>query len=793
MRTERFTWGILFCLLVWMGVACSPSVRRWEGLAGESQCQPSHTIPSKHPEWNDIFKKEDPITPNGCMQIMQGVKVTETVLVRFASDGVIHGLDEETGTYSVPPTITVPPKEDNVLHRFRVYIFSATLPKADREKLCKEDMDDASYQCFGDTKANCSLYMEFRPQTPGVPLQTGTIDNDENIGCKAFFRSKSTESQGEFTEDASSEIIPPTEVSENPTEHTAEWVPESSSPEKVPEPAEENQRESTPEDAGPTESLPDAQCKNGQSRPCYTGPPGTQNRAPCKAGKQYCSNGKWWNCVGEVTPKPEKCGNKVDENCDGSINENCNTGKWLKFAGTDKIDRVYDMATDAKGDIYITGYIEGKKTKFGSNLVTGLKDKKDVFVAKLNVKGEWQWVVAAGSLGNDEGRGITVSPAGEIFVTGSYNGKATFGSDVLSSKNASGFPGARDIFVAKLNNKGKWLWAKGVGGSGDDRGYSIDATKNFIAVAGFYQNYVKFGKHQLSSQSTGADIFVARLDHQGTWIWVHAFHQRNLNLDDKGENERLTVKMDHTNLTYIAGNFEKKIVFGSRTLSQVQGQTGRDIFIAKLTNTGKGLTWFHKLGSTKDDRVSDLVLDHKGSLYVTGHYNGTIKLLPTLSTKAKSGTKGNDIFIIKIKAIDGDYQTIWNPGNSLTGTIDQQGESIAVDSNGSLYVTGRFKKLGLFGTKKILSNGGAGNYDFFLAKVSPKGVWQTIIHGGSALGDEGMTVAVDRNNIPIFAGMIAGQTSTTPFVCSIFSKSHVYDPLVGGTSDLFVGRNLFAK
>lgn len=53
------------------------------------------------------------------------------------------------------------------------------------------------------------------------------------------------------------------------------------------------------------------------TKTCYTGPEGTDKNAPCKGGTQTCKDGRWSTCEGEVKPQEEKCGNKVDEDCDG--------------------------------------------------------------------------------------------------------------------------------------------------------------------------------------------------------------------------------------------------------------------------------------------------------------------------------------------------------------------------------------------------------------------------------------------------------------------------------------------
>jgi hypothetical protein len=59
-------------------------------------------------------------------------------------------------------------------------------------------------------------------------------------------------------------------------------------------------------------------CKKGEVRDCYTGQKDTMGVGPCVAGEQKCTGtGIWGNCVGEVIPTAEVCGDAVDNNCDG--------------------------------------------------------------------------------------------------------------------------------------------------------------------------------------------------------------------------------------------------------------------------------------------------------------------------------------------------------------------------------------------------------------------------------------------------------------------------------------------
>ena len=81
-------------------------------------------------------------------------------------------------------------------------------------------------------------------------------------------------------------------------------------------------------------------CNPGQTQSCYSGPTGTAGMGPCVAGIQTCGgDGQWKPCVDEVVPRPEVCGNGVDENCNGTPDENVDAdGDGFTTCGGDCCD-----------------------------------------------------------------------------------------------------------------------------------------------------------------------------------------------------------------------------------------------------------------------------------------------------------------------------------------------------------------------------------------------------------------------------------------------------------------------
>jgi len=110
---------------------------------------------------------------------------------------------------------------------------------------------------------------------------------------------------------------------------------------------------------------------------------------------------------------------------------------------------------------------------------------------------------------------IALDENGLLCLTGNFSGTVQFGTTSLTSV------GSNDIYVAKLTANGSWLWARQAGGTGggdDVRSITTDTEGNGI-VCGDYWDTADFGEHSLLSNG-GADMFIAKIDATGNWMWA---------------------------------------------------------------------------------------------------------------------------------------------------------------------------------------------------------------------------------------------------------------------------------
>jgi hypothetical protein len=68
-------------------------------------------------------------------------------------------------------------------------------------------------------------------------------------------------------------------------------------------------------------------CNPGDMLGCYTGPGTTLNVGTCKSGIRTCNadGTEFGDCIGEVVPDFEVCGDELDNSCNGQVDEGCQT------------------------------------------------------------------------------------------------------------------------------------------------------------------------------------------------------------------------------------------------------------------------------------------------------------------------------------------------------------------------------------------------------------------------------------------------------------------------------------
>ena len=186
-----------------------------------------------------------------------------------------------------------------------------------------------------------------------------------------------------------------------------------------------------------------------------------------------------------------------------------------------------------------------------------------------------------------------------------------------------------------------------------------------------------------------------------------------------------------------AGNFSQSPAF---TIPQ------SDNCISEISaNESTSQTYFAvTFGGVSNDKAYNIAVDSSGNTYITGYFQSTVDFGGGDITSAGAG----DIFVLKLNS-SGVFQWVKTYGN----TNGEQGEDIAVDSSGNVYITGGFRETIDFGGGDVTS---AGNKNIFVLKLNTSGVFQWVKTYGGTLTDIGYGIAVDSSSNVHITGSFRG-------------------------------------
>lgn len=422
------------------------------------------------------------------------------------------------------------------------------------------------------------------------------------------------------------------------------------------------------------------------------------------------------------------------------------TVEWAQSAGGTSIDQALGIAADAAGNSYVTGSYQGTAT-FGPFTITSA-GSFDIFVAKYDSSGNVLWVRSAGGTVDDWGFAIAVDAAGNSYVTGRFEGTATFGPFMLTTVGVFD----EDIFVAKYDASGNVLWAESAGSTffGNGLGIALDAAGNSY-LTGQFSGAVSFGPFTI----TGGGSFVAKYDTNGNALWA----------ESASSSRGFSIAVDTASNSYVTGQFGGTATFGPFTLTSAGGQ---DIYVAKYDASGN-VVWARSAGGTTDDqlfREAGIAVDAAGNSYVTGAFTGTATFGSFMLTSAGA----EDIYVAKY---DAGGTVLW--AESAGGTSSNEvGAGIGVDVAGNSYVTGIYQGTAEFGSFTLIT---AGARDVFVAQYDGGGNVLWVRSAGGTAFDQGNAIAVDDDGTSYVAGVFQGTPTFGAF------------PLTSaGSADIFVAK-----
>ncbi|MBI2268827.1 MAG: SBBP repeat-containing protein [Bacteroidetes bacterium] len=441
---------------------------------------------------------------------------------------------------------------------------------------------------------------------------------------------------------------------------------------------------------------------------------------------------------------------------------------WVTYYGGTGVDYGNRIATDASGNVYMTGstYSTAGIASAGSfqNIYDG---GGDAFLVKFNGAGARLWATYYGGTGTDYGNSVATDASGNVYLTGQTN--STAGIAAGGFQNILG--GFNDAFLVKFNSAGVRDWATYYGGTETDYGNSVttDASGNVylagqtrstagIASAGSFQNIL----------GGFNDAFLVKFNSAGVCDWATYYGGTE---PDYGYG----VTTDGAGNIYMTGGTNSTSGIAAGGFQNVFGGI-QDAYLVKFNGAGNRL-WATYYGGTSSDQGRSVATDASGNVYMAGFTFSTAGIAAGGFQNVFGGIQ--DAYLVKF---NGAGSRLW--ASYLGGTDQDYARSVAVDQlTNDVYVSGDTYSTNFPTTACAWQQNLAGGIseDGFVTHFKPDGslVCSSYVGGSAVPNDEECTIALYGCYV-YMTGYTGGSYPVTPG-----AHQTVYG---GGPFDAFVAQ-----
>ncbi|MBL7765557.1 MAG: T9SS type A sorting domain-containing protein [Chitinophagaceae bacterium] len=433
---------------------------------------------------------------------------------------------------------------------------------------------------------------------------------------------------------------------------------------------------------------------------------------------------------------------------------------WVNPTGSGGMNDVIQpeaTAIDVNGNVFATGSFTGTfdfQPGAGVISLSSVVGIYRTYIQKLDANGSLVWVRGLDGSSFTIPTGMKTDGNGDVYVCGTFDSPVDF--DPGAGTNIITPTGNVDAYILKLTAAGNLAWVHTYGAAGVNtaaQALTVDQNNNVI-ISGYFQDSMDFdpGPNVTNLGVTGyANMFVLKFNTSGGFVYAKSFPG-----SDYGDVKSMSV--DATNHVYLTGMFYGTVDFDPGAgVTSFTSQNSDDLFVVKLDNSGT-FNWAKTIGNDGYENVSGMGVDNNDNVYLAGSFSDSLDFDPGAAVNMQYANGFSDVMVVKLNA-SGNF--VW--GKHIGGQYSQQPQSLCMDNNNNLYMTGYFEDVTDFdpgGTVQNLTS--AGNYDSFIWSLDENGGYRMAERLGDVDEDYGLDIQVSNSNVLVGLGMFYGTVDFDP-------------------------------
>lgn len=349
------------------------------------------------------------------------------------------------------------------------------------------------------------------------------------------------------------------------------------------------------------------------------------------------------------------------------------------YVGGNHADEAHDVALDATGAIYVTGWSKSGDFPVTPDALDSRRDGREVVVFKLDPSAsELLWATYIGGDGDDVGHGIALAPSGEIFVVGETESDDFPATPLSLDSNSNGMS---DAFALALRPDGAALaWCTFLGGKADDVAEDVAIGLDgsvFLVGTTRSSNFPTSYRALQRERRGGRDAFVTRLDSNGDVAIFSTF------LGGLRDDFAHAIALDAEGHAHVAGRTQSSD-YPTTSATFDSTKNDDDAFVSKLGVDGAALVFSTLLGGSGTDEAHALAVGLDGRVFVAGT-TGSLDFPTTVGAAFSLDRPHRDGFVAALS----DGGAALSFGTYFGGSGNDEIHDLALDERGLVWLVGR--------------------------------------------------------------------------------------------------------